>query len=69
MSLLSYTSESNTDCVKFFIEALKRKRLNGMTALYKFLVLLAIFLLASYANAFLGVNQVAGDQVQVNNFI
>ncbi len=40
-----------------------------MTALSKFLVLLAIFLLASYANAFLIMNQVAGDQVQVNHFI
>jgi hypothetical protein len=49
--------------LKKIIEALKKKRLNGMTALLKFLVLLAIFLLASYANAFLGVNQVAGDQV------
>ncbi len=40
-----------------------------MMALSKFLVLLAIFLLASYANAFLSMNQVAGDQVQVNHFI
>ncbi len=40
-----------------------------MTALSKFLVLLAIFLSASYANAFLSMNQVAGDQVQVNHYI
>jgi hypothetical protein len=40
-----------------------------ITALSKFLVLLAIFLSASYANAFLSMNQVAGDQVQVNHFI
>jgi hypothetical protein len=40
-----------------------------MTALSNFLVLLEIFLLASYANAFLGMNQVAEDQVQVNHFI
>ena len=49
--------------------SVKRKGLNGVTALSKFLVLLAIFLLASYANAFLSMNQVAGDQVQVNHFI
>jgi hypothetical protein len=54
---------------KNFIEAFKRKELNGTTALSKFLVLLAIFLSASYANAFLSINQVAGDQVQVNYFI
>jgi hypothetical protein len=40
-----------------------------MTAFSKFLVLLAIFLLESYANALLSMNQVAGDQVQVNHFI
>ena len=39
-----------------------------MTALSKFLVLLAIFLSASYASAFLSMNQFAGDQVQANNF-
>jgi hypothetical protein len=40
-----------------------------MMALSKFLVLLAIFLLVSYASAFLSMNQVAGGQVQVNHFI
>ena len=37
-----------------------------MTALSKHLALLAIFLLACYANAFLCLSQVAGNQVQVN---
>ena len=40
-----------------------------MPARSKFLVLLAIFLSSSYANSFLSMNQVAGDQVQVNHFI
>ncbi len=37
-----------------------------MTALSKFLVLLVIFLSASYANAFVGLNPVAVNQVWVN---
>jgi hypothetical protein len=40
-----------------------------MTALLKFLVILAIFLLACYANSFLSLSQVAGNQVQVNSLI
>jgi hypothetical protein len=40
-----------------------------MTALSKFLVLLAIFLLADYLNAFLSLSEVAGNQVQVNYLI
>ncbi len=33
------------------------------------LVLIAIFLLASYANVFLNLNQVAGNQIQLNHLI
>ncbi len=40
-----------------------------MTALSKFLVLWAIFLSTSYANAYISISQEAGDQVQVNHFI
>jgi hypothetical protein len=40
-----------------------------MTALSKFLVLLAIFLSASYANAFASLSPVAGNQVWVNHLI
>ncbi len=40
-----------------------------MTALSKFLVLLAIFLLAGYANAFLSLSQVDGNQIQMNYLI
>jgi hypothetical protein len=40
-----------------------------MMALSKFLVLLAIFLSAGYANAFLSPSQVAGNQVQVISLI
>jgi hypothetical protein len=54
---------------KKLIEALKRKGLNAMTALSKFLVLLALFLLASHANAFTSLSLVAGNQVQVNCLI
>ena len=45
------------------------KRLKAMTALSKFLLLVAIFLSAGYANAFLSLNQVAGNQVRVNYLI
>jgi hypothetical protein len=40
-----------------------------MTALSKFLVLLAIFLSASYANAIASLSPVAGNQVCVNHLI
>jgi hypothetical protein len=40
-----------------------------MMALLKFLVLLALFLLASHANVFTSLSSVAGNQVRVNYFI
>ncbi len=40
-----------------------------MPALSKFLVLLALFLLASHVHAFTSLSSVAGDQVQVNHMI
>jgi hypothetical protein len=40
-----------------------------MIALPKFLVLLALFLLASHANAFTSLSSVAGDQVWVIHLI
>jgi hypothetical protein len=46
---------------------MKRKRLNAMPALLKFLVLLAIFLSASDSNAFTSLSSAAGNQVQVNH--
>ncbi len=39
-----------------------------MTALSKLLVLIAIFLLASHANAFTSLSPVAGNQVQVKQW-
>jgi len=48
---------------------MKRKRLNAMSALLKFLVLLAIFLSASYAHAFTSLSPVAGNQARVNHLI
>jgi hypothetical protein len=44
------------------------KGMNAMPALLKILVLLAIFLLASNANAFTSLSPVAGSQVQENHF-
>jgi hypothetical protein len=46
---------------------MKRKRLNAMSALLKFLVLLAIFLWASHSNAFVSLSSAAGNQVWVNH--
>jgi hypothetical protein len=46
---------------------MKRKRLNAMPALPKFLVLLAIFVSASNANAFTSLSLVSGNQVQQRN--
>jgi hypothetical protein len=43
------------------------KGLNAMPDLSKFLVLLALVLLASHANEFTSLSSVAGDQVQVNH--
>jgi hypothetical protein len=42
---------------------------SAMTALSKFLVLLALFLFASHANAFTSLSLVAGDQVWVIHLI
>ena len=44
---------------------MKRKGLDAMAVFAQLLVLIAIFLLASYANAFLNLNQVAGNQIQL----
>jgi hypothetical protein len=54
---------------KNFIEALKTKRIKAMPALSKFLVLLAIFLLARHAHAFTCLSPIARNQVQGNHFI
>jgi len=43
------------------------KGLNAMPALSKFLVLLALVLLASHANAFTSLSSVAGNQVRINH--
>jgi hypothetical protein len=46
------------------IKALKSKIMNAIPALLKFLVLIAIFLLSSNANAFTSLSPVSGNQVQ-----
>jgi hypothetical protein len=46
---------------------MKRKRLNAMPALLKFLAPLANFLSASHSNAFVSLSSVAGNQVRVNH--
>ena len=43
------------------------KGMNAMPALSKFLVLLALFLSASYSNAFVSLSSVAGNHVRVNH--
>ena len=48
---------------------MKSKRLNGMTALSKFLVLLAIFLLANLGDTFINLSSAAGYLVRVNHLI
>jgi hypothetical protein len=48
---------------------MKRKGLDAMAVFAQLLVLIAIFLLASYANAFLNLNQVAGNQIWLNHLI
>jgi hypothetical protein len=68
-SLFSYTSKS--DCIFLNIYwasfgAMTSKALNAMTAHLKFLILLAIFLSASYAHAFTSLSPVAGNQGRVN---
>jgi hypothetical protein len=48
---------------------LKIKRIEAMPVLSKFLVLLAIFLLARHANAFTFLSPIARNQVRGNHFI
>jgi hypothetical protein len=48
---------------------MKRKRLDAMSVFPQLLVLIAIFLSASYVNAFLNLNQVDGNQIQLNHLI
>jgi hypothetical protein len=48
-------------------KAMISKGLNGMPALSKFLVLLALALLASHANTFTSLSLVAENQVWVNH--
>ncbi len=48
---------------------MKRKGSDAMAFFAQLLVLIVIFLLASYANAFLNMNQVAGNQIQLNHLI
>jgi hypothetical protein len=63
-------SKTKTDCVKKkIIEALETKRIEAMPALSKFLVLLSIFLLASYANGFLSLSLETGTQVWIIHLI
>jgi hypothetical protein len=47
---------------------MNRKGLDAMAAFAKLLVLIAIFLLASNANAFVSLSPVAGNQVQENHW-
>jgi len=64
-SLLSYTQANQklTAFLNIIWKAMNSKRLNAMPALSKFLVLLALVLSASHANAFTNLSWVAGNQV------
>jgi hypothetical protein len=48
---------------------LKLKELNALTALLRFLVLLAFILPARYAHVFTSLSPAAGNQVQLNHLI
>jgi hypothetical protein len=48
---------------------MKSKALNAMPALSKFLILLAMFLSASYAHAFTSLSPVSANQARVNHLI
>jgi len=50
-------------------KAMKSKALNAMPVLSKFLILLAMFLSASYAHAFTSLSPVAGNQARLNHLI
>ena len=51
------------------IQSNEKQALNAMPALSKFLILLAMFLSASYAHAFTSLSPVAANQAQVNHLI
>jgi hypothetical protein len=71
MSLLSNTSKTKTDCIflKYLLNSNWRKEMNAMPALLKYLVLIALFLSASNANAFLSLSSATGTQVRINHLI
>jgi hypothetical protein len=53
--------------LNFIWKAMNSKGMNAIPALPKFLVLLALVLLASHANAFTSLSSVAGNQVRINH--
>jgi hypothetical protein len=49
---------------------MKRKGLDAMAFFFaQLLVLISVFLLASYAHAFLNLNQIAKNQIRLNHLI
>ncbi len=63
MSLLGYTSKSNTGCVKKKLKHWEGKDCMQRQLFQNILVLLVIFLSVSHANAFTSLSLVAGNQV------
>ncbi len=55
--------------LKFLLNSNWRKEMNAMPALLKFLVLIALFLSASNANAFISPSSATGTQVRINHLI
>ncbi len=69
MSLLSYTSKLKLTAFKKNYWSFEKDRNECNAGFLKFVVLLAIFLLASNATAFINLSPVAGSQVQENYLI
>jgi hypothetical protein len=69
LCLVTQANQKLTAFLNVIWKAMNSKGLNAMPALSKFLILLAMFLSASYAHAFTSLSPVAGNQARVNHLI
>ena len=67
LCLVTQANQKLTAFLNIIWKAMNSKGLNAMPALSKFLVLLALVLSASHANAFTSLSSAAGNQVRVNH--
>ena len=67
LCLVTQANQKLTAFLNVIWKAMNSKGLNAMPALSKFLVLLALVLSASHANAFTSLSWVAGNQVRINH--